>query len=75
MIVTTGTQNTLIGNLAGQNVIGQFGTTAVGYKAGSNQNAESYNTYIGNEAGRDHVGSQSVFIGGSTRVYSSGQAF
>ena len=72
--LTTGLQNTLIGNLAGQNVIGQFGTTAVGYKAGSNQNAESYNTYIGNEAGRDHVGSQSVFIGGSTRVYSSGQA-
>ena len=31
--LTTGTQNTLIGNLAGENVIGQFGTTAVGYKA------------------------------------------
>ena len=61
--LTTGTQNTLIGNLAGENVIGQFGTTAVGYKAGSSQNAESYNTYIGNEAGRDHIGSQSVFVG------------
>ena len=35
--LTTGTQNTLIGNLAGENVIGQFGTTAVGYKAGSSQ--------------------------------------
>ena len=71
--LTTGTQNTLIGNLAGENVIGQFGTTAVGYKAGSTQNAESYNTYIGNEAGRDHVGAQSVFVGGGTRVFSSGQ--
>ena len=27
--LTTGTQNTLIGNLAGENVIGQFGTTAL----------------------------------------------
>jgi len=72
--LTTGTQHTLIGNLAGENIVNaQDGITAVGYKAGANNNVSSFNTYMGNEAGRDHTGAQSVFAGGSTRVFSSGQ--